>query len=119
MRANGLPYSQMVTMNVTLAGAFALISRGQLSGGEVVFVTSPLQEAGTATVNIQAWFQRHELMNLAKACAVTRRHHVGEDGVALFVSPGHSYVSWDLYTKDQLCRPRPGTGLVPFDLRTE
>lgn len=80
-------------MNVTLANGLALVSRGQLSAGEVIYVSSPLQETGTATVNIETWFQRHELVSLVKACAISRKNHPGE-GVGLFVSSGSPFLEF-------------------------
>ncbi len=61
-----------------------VLSRGSLSGGTLNIVTSSSQAKDTVTVDIRGIYHQAYVINLTKACLVSR---VGnENGVGIFVS---------------------------------
>lgn len=60
-----------------------VLSRGWLSGGVLVLVTSRDQAKDTVTVNVTANYHQEYVRTLAKACLVSRAGN--QQGVGIFV----------------------------------
>jgi hypothetical protein len=89
VNAETLPFKAETSFDVPLSSETLLFhSRGMMLGGLLNLVTSPEQAQDTARVHLVVSYNRKELLDLTKACLITRRE--GENGVGIFSPVWHN-----------------------------